>query len=59
MSTTVGFVGLGTMGLPMARNLGKAGFDVAGWARRAETAEKAANEGVAMRGSLAELAAAA
>ena len=27
----VGFIGLGTMGLPMARCLQQAGFDVAGW----------------------------
>ncbi|MFG2473112.1 NAD(P)-dependent oxidoreductase [Streptomyces canus] len=30
---TVGFVGLGAMGLPMAANLAKAGFDVLVWAR--------------------------
>jgi putative dehydrogenase len=33
---TIGFVGLGSMGLPMAINLGKAGFDVAGFDLRAE-----------------------
>lgn len=27
MMKTIGFVGLGSMGLPMAINLGKAGFD--------------------------------
>ena len=59
MSTRVGFVGLGTMGLPMARNLVSAGFNVSGWARRAETAGKAADEGIAMSSSLAELAAGA
>jgi 3-hydroxyisobutyrate dehydrogenase-like beta-hydroxyacid dehydrogenase len=30
---TVGFVGLGAMGLPMAANLAKAGFDVLVWGR--------------------------
>jgi 2-hydroxy-3-oxopropionate reductase len=33
--TTVGFIGLGVMGAPMAENLVKAGFDVAGYTRRA------------------------
>jgi 2-hydroxy-3-oxopropionate reductase len=31
--TTIGFVGLGIMGLPMAKNLVKAGFDVHGYNR--------------------------
>jgi len=53
----VGFVGLGVMGLPMARNLRAAGFEVSGWARRQETADRAAAEGIEMRASLAELAA--
>ncbi|GCB44363.1 NAD(P)-dependent oxidoreductase [Streptomyces sp. NL15-2K] len=33
-SATVGFIGLGAMGLPMATNLAKAGFDVLAWNRR-------------------------
>jgi 2-hydroxy-3-oxopropionate reductase len=32
-SATVGFLGLGAMGLPMAANLAKAGFDVLAWNR--------------------------
>ncbi|MFJ9565227.1 NAD(P)-dependent oxidoreductase [Streptomyces fuscichromogenes] len=32
-SATVGFVGLGAMGLPMAVNLAEAGFDVVAWNR--------------------------
>jgi 3-hydroxyisobutyrate dehydrogenase-like beta-hydroxyacid dehydrogenase len=32
-SETVGFIGLGAMGLPMAANLAKAGFDVLAWNR--------------------------
>jgi 3-hydroxyisobutyrate dehydrogenase-like beta-hydroxyacid dehydrogenase len=52
----VGFVGLGVMGLPMARNLRGAGFEVSGWARRPETADRAAAAGVVMRASLADLA---
>ena len=31
MSKKIGFVGLGTMGLPMAINLNKAGFKVIGY----------------------------
>lgn len=31
MSMKIGFVGLGTMGLPMASNLARAGFDVTGY----------------------------
>src|ERR1700716_3976565 len=52
----VGFVGLGVMGLPMARNLHGAVFEVSGWARRLETADRAAAAGVVMRASLADLA---
>jgi 3-hydroxyisobutyrate dehydrogenase-like beta-hydroxyacid dehydrogenase len=52
----VGFVGLGVMGLPMARNLRAAGFSVAGWARRPETAARAAAAGIEMRDSLSALA---
>jgi 2-hydroxy-3-oxopropionate reductase len=36
---TVAFVGLGVMGRPMAANLVKAGFDVAGHSRRRESAD--------------------
>lgn len=35
-STTVGFIGLGIMGVPMATNLVRAGFDVVVWARSAD-----------------------
>lgn len=37
---TVGFIGLGVMGAPMAANLVKAGFDVVALNRRAEASEK-------------------
>ena len=33
---TIAFLGLGAMGLPMARNLLRAGHDVAAWNRNAE-----------------------
>ncbi len=39
MSRTVGFVGLGQMGLPMARNLLESGHRVAGWSRSRERVE--------------------
>lgn len=35
----VGFIGLGAMGQPMARNLLKAGFQLTVWARRPESAQ--------------------
>ena len=53
----VGFVGLGVMGLPMARNLRAAGFEVAGWARREATIERARAEGIEVRATPAALAA--
>ena len=52
----VGWVGLGVMGMPMARNLVRAGYAVSGWARRSDTAERAAAEGIVMHASSAELA---
>ncbi len=36
MIRKIGFIGLGTMGLPMARNLVRAGFDLTVYARRPE-----------------------
>ncbi|UQS25331.1 2-hydroxy-3-oxopropionate reductase [Amycolatopsis thermalba] len=52
--TRVGFVGLGIMGAPMARNLVKAGFAVAGYDRNTDAvARLAANGGTAAR-SIAE-----
>jgi len=41
----VGMIGLGAMGLPMARNVLKAGFPLAVWARRPESAEAIGAEG--------------
>ena len=38
MPQKIGFIGLGTMGLPMAKNLAKAGFDLTVYARRPEPA---------------------
>ncbi|GAA1713209.1 NAD(P)-dependent oxidoreductase [Isoptericola hypogeus] len=42
--TSIGFVGLGPMGAPMARNLLDAGFDVALWNRTASRADDVAAE---------------
>lgn len=48
MTTQVAFLGLGTMGGPMAANLARAGFDVRGWNRTARrpSAEAARAAGV-------------
>jgi 3-hydroxyisobutyrate dehydrogenase/2-hydroxy-3-oxopropionate reductase len=40
----LGFLGLGTMGYPMARNLLRAGYEVALWSNTAEKARKLAGE---------------
>src|SRR4030095_5530352 len=39
MAFTLGFIGLGTMGTPMVRNLLKGGYAVTVWARRREAIE--------------------
>ena len=46
--TRIGFLGLGTMGLPMAANLARAGFDVLAWNRGAAARERAAQAGIAL-----------
>ena len=52
--TTVGFVGLGIMGGPMAANLVKAGFDVIGYNRSPEPVQRLVEQGGRGAGSLAE-----
>jgi 2-hydroxy-3-oxopropionate reductase len=52
--TTVGFIGLGIMGGPMAANLVKAGFDVIGYNRSPEPIQRLAQQGGRGAGSLAE-----
>jgi 3-hydroxyisobutyrate dehydrogenase len=54
--TTVAFLGTGTMGLPMARNLRNAGFEVRAWNRTRDRAEPLAERGVVVTGSPAEAA---
>ncbi|ODU05957.1 MAG: 2-hydroxy-3-oxopropionate reductase [Pseudonocardia sp. SCN 72-86] len=55
--TTVGFIGLGVMGGPMARNLLKAGFDVVGLNRSQAKAESFSRDGGRVATDVAELAA--
>lgn len=52
----VGFVGLGSMGQPMARNLLRAGHRVRAWNRRRTRAEALAGDGAAVAASPAEAA---
>lgn len=52
----VGFIGLGAMGLPMARHVREAGFPLAVWARRKASAEPILTEGADWASSPADLA---
>lgn len=52
----VGFLGLGTMGAPMAKNLKKKGFEVVVWNRSAARAEALKAEGIEVARSPAALA---
>jgi len=54
--TTIGFVGLGAMGLPMARNLVARGHDVRGFDMRPAAIEALAEGGGTRAGSAAEAA---
>jgi 2-hydroxy-3-oxopropionate reductase len=54
--TTVGFIGLGVMGGPMARNLLAVGFDVIGYNRSPDKSDKFARDGGRAAGSVAEAA---
>ena len=45
MSKTIAFIGLGIMGLPMAKNLVAAGFDVRGFNRTPAKADALAEAG--------------
>lgn len=56
MSMKIGFVGLGTMGLPMAVNLNRAGFEVIGYDAFEGSREKARNAGIAVADTLREVA---
>lgn len=52
---TVGFIGFGIMGAPMATNLVRAGFDVVGFSRSLEKVHGLSQHGIAVAGSVAEL----
>ena len=52
---TVGVVGTGIMGAPMARNLAKAGFDVVAYNRTPSKAEALKADGVVVAESIAEV----
>ena len=59
MSNTVGFIGLGLMGKPMARNLLKKGFSVIVHSRSRGPVDELEKEGASTAGSPAEIARAA
>ena len=52
---TIGLIGTGIMGAPMARNLAKAGFEVVAWNRTEAKARALEADGVAVAGSVAEV----
>src|SRR5699024_2412000 len=54
MSKTIAFIGLGIMGLPMAKNLVNAGFTVRGFNRTAAKAEALAEAGGQAAATIAE-----
>ncbi len=56
MSKKIGFVGLGTMGFPMAVNLKKAGFEVIGYDAFKGVYGKASSAGITMVETLKEVA---
>ena len=56
MEKKVGFIGLGIMGIPMVRNLIKAGFDVTVYNRTASKVDKMVAEGAQKVNSPAEVA---
>ena len=57
MKPTVGFIGLGLMGKPMARNLLKAGFPLVVWNRTRASAEEIGREGARVGASPRDTAA--
>jgi 3-hydroxyisobutyrate dehydrogenase-like beta-hydroxyacid dehydrogenase len=57
--TTVGFIGLGSQGAPMARRIIDAGYPVVLWARRPETLDAFAGTAAAIAPSIAALGRAA
>ena len=56
MAETVGFIGLGIMGKPMAKNLMEAGYDLVVHNRSPEKAEDLVGEGATAAGTPREVA---
>lgn len=56
---SVGFIGFGIMGAPMATNLAKAGFDVVGFSRTMSRVSALSGRGIRQAGSVAEVSEAA
>ena len=56
MAEKIGFVGLGIMGIPMARNLVRAGYELMVFNRSPGKTEDLAQEGARVAGSLGEVA---
>ena len=56
MPTTIGFIGLGTMGAPMARNLLNRGYRITVWARRPDAMRPLLTAGAAAGESAAHVA---
>lgn len=56
MDMKLGFIGMGIMGAPMARNLLRAGFDVTVWNRTAAKCEPLRDAGATVAADLGELA---
>ena len=57
MTNAIGFIGLGIMGLPMARNLLKAGFPLAGYDLVSDRVDRLVHEGASRGKSAKEVAA--
>jgi 2-hydroxy-3-oxopropionate reductase len=57
MAMKIGFIGLGTMGTPMARNVVKGGYSVTVWSRRSEAMAPLVNAGATAGDSPADVAA--
>jgi len=51
---TIALLGTGTLGLPVARNLARAGFEVRAWNRTPDKAQPLAEDGVTVAGSIAD-----
>ncbi|MBN1191720.1 MAG: 2-hydroxy-3-oxopropionate reductase [Dehalococcoidales bacterium] len=58
MERRIGFIGLGIMGMPMARSLIRAGFELVVYNRTAAKAQRLAAEGAEQAGCIRDLAAA-